>query len=133
MEYQSNKHGPREDEDLKHAVNSLVHGAPVESRAQQNRLEEDPGPDIEIDAGSRPDIPVRGGLSPEEAELRAELAARTASAHFPADRAELLRAAEYDGRDERVLAMLHRLPESKHFDNIEAVWLVLGGHREERP
>ena len=45
MERRSDKHGSRIDEGLKHDTDSIVHGAPVESRAAEAREQEGPADD----------------------------------------------------------------------------------------
>ncbi len=127
MDRESNKHSPRVDEALAHDVDSLLHGSPEESRAQEGRLQEDPG----VGPGRRFDDPVPG-IDMTEAELqeRAELSRHLAAAHFPAARDDLVVAAEGDHAPDDVLRALGQLPPEGTYENVQAVWQALGGHVE---
>lgn len=105
MERTTDKHSPRIDEALEHDVQSLVRGHADESRAQEQRLQEDlPGPTSALDR-------------------RAELAAALAPAKWPATRDELVRIARDGQAPERVLADLERLPHGDAtYDHLESVW-----------
>jgi hypothetical protein len=130
VDYETTKHGPREDDDLKKAVRSMTSGPPVESRAASHRVEEDPGPDATISPAARPDVDQGEGLAPSELDGRAELAARLAAARFPADAPELLEVATAAGADEPLLARLSTLPSGRRFETVEQVWEALGGRGE---
>lgn len=130
MDYETTKHEPRGDDDLKKAVRSMTAGPPVESRAASHRLEEDPGPDATISPAARPDVDQDAGLAPRELDERAELGARLAAARFPADAAELREAAAAAGADETLTESLAGLPEGRPFDTVEQVWEALGGRGE---
>lgn len=130
MDYESTKHGPREDDDLKKAARSMTAGAPVESRAAPHRLEEDPGPDATISPATRPDVDQDGRLAPGELDARAELAARLAAARFPAEASQLRTGAAAAGADESLVASLAALPPGRRFDTVEQVWEALGGRGE---
>ncbi len=126
---QTSKHSPRIDDAINHDAASLLHGAPVESRSQEERLQEDPG----VDAGIRPEAREASGLGIGEAEAteRAELARHLAGAAFPARQQELVAAAEADHAPDSVLAALRRLPADEDFVNVQAVWTALGGPAED--
>ena len=127
MDRLSNKHSPRVDEALAHDVDSLTHGSPEESRAQEGRLQEDP----EVGPGRRFDDSVPGmDLTTGEVEERAELSRHLSAAHFPARREELLAVAADDHAPEDVMQALDRLPADEAFETVQAVWQALGGHVE---
>src|SRR5437763_6304323 len=101
MERGSDRHNPRLDEELKHDTASLVHGAPVESRAEESREQEGPA-----DGEPTPDALLTGDAAPsasadtlghDEIEARAELARHLQPSVFPADRPALLASAERQG------------------------------------
>ena len=134
MERSSNKHTPRVDEELKHEVQSIVRGSPIEARAQEGREQEGPA-----DGEPTPDALITGGrqgatpdaLSHDEVEARAELARHLQPSVFPADRDELIASARQSGASEELAARLGGLPDGS-FDHMEAVWEALGGRVEYR-
>lgn len=128
MERESDKHSPRVDDAMAHEVESLLKGAPVESRSQESRLQEDPdvGPGIRADV----DDSLGSGISLVAAEHRAELARHLAVARFPARREELLAAAAESPSPE-VTRALESLPEGETYQNVQAVWVALGGEAEQ--
>ncbi|MDA8296483.1 MAG: DUF2795 domain-containing protein [Actinomycetota bacterium] len=132
MERESTKHGRRLDEQLRHETASIVQGAPVIANSREDLRQEDPDEGLDVEAGTRPEVPERLEVTEREAERRADLARAVAGAHFPATRAELLRAAGATDANEAVLAELGALAPEVHFANVQAVWDHLGGHREQR-
>ncbi|MDQ1397716.1 MAG: hypothetical protein QOG64_2975, partial [Acidimicrobiaceae bacterium] len=81
---ESDKHGSRLDEQLKHETESLTHGAGLEARSQESRLQQDPEP--LPNPADRPDIPDNPGLGIHQpsVEHRSELAMAIKPAGFPA-------------------------------------------------
>lgn len=130
VERETVKHNPRMDEELAHEVASLTHGAPVEARSRDFRMQEDPGPGERIDAGHRPDVEMPGALSEEEVEQRSRFARYVTAASFPAHRLELLQAALAAEAPDDVTALINRLPDAVRFDNVQQAWQALGGHRD---
>lgn len=128
MDPETDKHSPRVDEAMKHDVESLVKGAPVESRAQESRLQEDPG----VGPGARHDVPdsAGAGIPATAADLRAEIARHLASVRFPATREDLVAAAEADAASPDVVRLLGELPPSQPYPTVQAVWTALGGESE---
>ncbi len=128
MERESDKHSPRVDDAMAHDVESLLKGAPVESRSQESRLQEDPdvGPGVRADVDEAPG----SGISLVAAEHRAELARHLAVVRFPAGRDELLAAAA-DSSSPEVFSALQGLPEGETYANVQAVWVALGGEAEQ--
>ena len=126
---QTSKHNPRIDEAMEHDTASLLSGAPVESRAQEERLQEDPG----VDAGVRREVrePAGAGIGEPDAGRRADLARHLAAARFPARRDDLVAAAEAEQAPGDVVALLRGLPAGTAFDNVQAVWAAAGGPVED--
>ena len=134
MGRESTKHSPRLDDQLKHETDSLTHGAPVEARSREDRLQETPieGEPV-LDLTRRPDIEAAPGLgiSPEAAEARAEVARAVVGARFPATRDELIAAAEDAFASDAVRERLRGLPCDGAFENVQAVWAATGGEVED--
>lgn len=128
MERETDKHNPRVDDAMARDVESLLKGAPEESRAQEARLQEDPdvGPGRRFDVDERPGL----GIPDSEADQRADLARHLAGAQFPAARDELVASAEGANAPESLLADLRRLPPDEAFANVQRVWVALGGEAE---
>lgn len=130
VERESTKHGRRLDEQLGHETASVVQGSPVPAQSRDARRQEDPG-EVRDGAAVRPEVAAGGALGEDEAAARAELAGAVAPARFPAGRAELLGAAVDAGAGGAVLDELRALPEGASFENVQAIWEALGGHRDE--
>jgi hypothetical protein len=135
MERQSDKHGPRLDDAMSREVESLTHGAPIESRIDPRREMEDggdgePTPEgviEELDAPANADA-----LSHFDVRRRSELAIALRPSIFPATRTELVECAQEEGAAPDLVDALARLPEARAFRTTEEVWEALGGHREHR-
>jgi UDP:flavonoid glycosyltransferase YjiC (YdhE family) len=110
-----------------HEVRSALQGAPVESRADEDRFQEGPIPD----AGTRP-LAAAGDLSDTDVRLRADLAASLRPSAFPADKERLQAVADEEAAPEEVADLLRRLPDGVRFDRVEAVWEALGHPHEHR-
>lgn len=127
---ETDKHSPRVDQQLKHEDASLTHGAGVEARAQDSRTEQDteglPNP------ADRPDLPAVPGtaMTTDDVDARSKLATAISAARFPADRAALVEAAEAAFAADDVVDRLRSLRVGPTFDNVEAVWVALGGPNE---
>lgn len=127
----SDKHGPRMDEQLEREAHDFVKGTPEQPRVQENRQQEGPGSDEPMTDGL-----LHGGretttLSHDEAELRSRIAASIDRTVFPAARDEIVRSAEANDAEDAVMRALHRLPEQT-YENVEAIWEMLGGRAEHR-
>jgi len=133
----SDKHSPRIDENLAHDVGSLTHGAPIEARADEGRVQEgaaddEPTTDSLLTGEIRPDDRPEDGLTHDEIEERSRLAAYLRPSVWPADRAALLACATDLHASADVLDRLSQLPDGT-FSHLEAVWEALGGRVEFRP
>lgn len=130
MERETAKHSSRVDDAMAQDVAPLLHGnASEESRSQESRLQEDPsvGPGLRAEAREAPGL----GISVDEATARADLARHLASAAFPAKRDHLVFAAEEDQAPPEVVDPLRQLPGDQEYENVQAVWVALGGSAEE--
>lgn len=124
MERSSDKHSGRLDDAMAHDVQSVVQGAPVESRAAEERLQE---------GGEAPEaIAVEGDTLDAQLEVRSDLARQLRPSAFPADRAALLATARDEGASEAVRDLLSQLPDGVTFPTVGAVWEALGGEAESR-
>ena len=127
MERETDKHSPRVDEAMTHDVESLLHGAAEESRAQEGRLQEDPA----VSPGRRFDEAIPGiDITDADVEGRAELSRHLASTRFPAGREELVAATQDANAPAEVVAALRDLPADEVYENVQAVWQALGGNVE---
>lgn len=134
MERMSDKHNPQLDELMKRETDSLRRGSPLESRAEEFRemegpAEGEPTPDSVVAGES--DVPPGDGLSPEEANRRAELARHLPMHTFPARPEELVEVARSQHAPDAVCAALAALPD-RLYDNVAEVWEALGGRVEHR-
>ena len=128
MERETDKHSPRIDDAMSHDLESLLRGSPEESRAREDRLQEDP--DVGPGREARADEKVGLGVSASAADQRAELARYLAGAAFPARRDELVYMAEADQAPPSVLEALRSLPADEQHANVQSVWQALGGEVE---
>ena len=134
MERGSDKHTGRLDESLKAQTRSIVNGAPVEARAEEAREQEGPG-----EGDPAPDSRLVGGRlagdgsqpTDEELEARADIARHLTPSVFPARPGALVASAEDNHAPAWITDLLRRLPDDT-YDNVEAVWEVLGGTAEHR-
>jgi Protein of unknown function (DUF2795) len=129
MERDSNKHGPRLDDELKKETASLEQGAPIEARVEESREQEGPGEDDrDVDARTAPG----GSLGSDSIEARRELSRHLRLSAFPATRAGLLKEAEAQNAPRPVLDALEQLPEGVRFATVHEVWAALTGHGDVR-
>jgi hypothetical protein len=119
--------------DVDDTVDDLSGPQPVETRSQARRLDRVLSADVPSVGPLRPDLPPAGSLDEQEIDLRSELAARVAGAHFPARAGALVSAARGDGAREGLVRALAGLPADRSFDNVEQVWEALGGPRDTGP
>jgi hypothetical protein len=119
----SNRHNPRLDDELKRETESLVRGAPVESRAEEWREQEGAG-----DGEREPSARTRaGGLNADDVAQRRDLSRHLRLSVFPAGCEALLEEAEANNAPAHVLADLRRLPPNQTFGTVHEVWAALTG------
>jgi len=131
MGEQSDKHGPRQDEQLAHEVRGLVQGGHA-THAEEWRDQQAPGEDQPDDdavlSGSRQGLAP--GLSERDVEERSEIARFLGISAFPGDRDALVVVAVEHQATDHVLAELRRLPAGETFRNVQDVMGALGYHGE---
>jgi hypothetical protein len=132
MERHSDHHGPRLDDAMKHEVESLTRGAPVESRVDRGRELEDAGdgeivPEAVVETVDDP----RADMTRDEVRSRSELAQHLRPSVFPAEPAALAECARDEHADPALVARLGALP-ARPYRTVEEVWEALGGHHEQR-
>lgn len=130
-ERRSDKHGAMLDDEIAEEVDSVTRGAPVESRAQEDREQEGPA-----DTEPTPDERVQGQrgskvVDLDALELRADIARHLDPSVFPADRGQILESAHAHHAPEPILDLLESLPEG-FYENLQVVWEGLGGTAEQR-
>jgi hypothetical protein len=124
MERGSDSHGPLMDDELRRQTESIERGAPVESRAEEDREEAAPA-----DGEPTSDERIRGGRPEgiDAVEARSELARFLQPSAFPADREGLLASAGETRAPEEIRRALRGLPASKVYDNVQSVWEDVAG------
>jgi hypothetical protein len=110
MDRETVKHGPRVDEMLKRETRSLEQGAPVESRAAEDRLHEPSEHE-----------PIRS----DAVDARTEFSRHLLPSSFPGDREALAAGARTIHAPESVVATLLRLPADVVFQTMHEVWVAL--------
>jgi len=131
----SDKHGPRQDEELKHETRGLVQGG-RSTRAEEWRDPEPSGED-QPDADLAPNGTLAGGvpegITAEGLEQRSELAAHLGKEVYPAYRDELIDRLVENNAPDRIVASLRGLPADTKYENVGEVASALGlGHESHR-
>lgn len=134
MTEQSDKHGPRLDDELRHETEGLVCGGGP-THAERGH---DPEP-VETDAGRDPTAASSSrtggsppGMSPDDVAARSEFAKVLAGARYPATPEELSAHVADEGAPDVTVRALADLPE-RGYDGLPDVMDALGyGHETER-
>ena len=131
----SDKHGPRQDDELKHETRGLVQGG-RSTRAEEWRDPEPSGED-QPDADFAPNSTLTGGvpdgITPEGVEQRSELAAHLGKEVYPANRDELIDRLRENNAPDRLIAALRDLPSDTKYENAGKIASALGlGHESHR-
>lgn len=122
MDRDSSKHGPRLDDELARETESIVRGAPIEPRVEEEREKEGPGADDrDVDARTGP----ASRLGADEVEARRELSRHLRPTVFPADRDRLVAEAERNAAPAPVVEALRGLPAGTEFRTAHEVWIGL--------
>lgn len=129
MDRESTKHSPRVDEQMVHESAALLQGRSFDEGREEGftkEAPEDPG------AGRRPEVPIPGSpVQPDEADLRAELAASLRPSAFPATDVDLRVMARDEHARQPILDLLDALPEGT-YRTVAEVWEATGGETERR-
>jgi Protein of unknown function (DUF2795) len=133
MERASNKHGNRMDDALSAEVEDLTRSG-HETRAEEWHSTEPSGED-QPDIDRAPDSTLTGGVPDgmTEADVagRSELATTLGKEVWPANAQILLDKAEEMHAPDRVIDLLHRLPQGREYASVGEVWATLTGAHEE--
>lgn len=134
MERGSNKHSARVDDEMNHEVQGMM-TAERPTRAEEWKEAEPAGED-QVDPGRRDETPDRQpgvppGMTPQDVELRSDLAAALPRSLFPADESVLLGHLVDDNAPDRLRQLVRQLPTGQLYANIGEVAEALGLHREE--
>jgi uncharacterized protein DUF2795 len=133
VERETTQHGPRLDDELVRKTQSLTHGAPIEARVDENRLQEDAGEGEPVPEALVAEGPAEhygsSGLSHRAVRERSELARHLRPSIFPATRGAVLECAREEHADDALVAELQDLPD-RAYKNPTEVWEALGGETE---
>jgi hypothetical protein len=135
MERETTQHGWRVDDEMAKETASLTHGAPLEARVDEHRLQEDAGDDEPVPesvvAGEPIESHAPSGMSYGAVRGRSELARHLRPSIFPATRTAILECAAAEHADGDLLDDLRALPD-RRYENVSEVWDALGGETEPR-
>lgn len=135
MDRGSDKHSPRVDEELKHEVAGLVSGG-KDTHAEEWASAEPAGED-QPEADRAPGVTLHGGvpdgMSEDDIEARAALAAYLTPGAFPGVREQLLEHVMDSEAPDAIIEQVRSLPAGREFQNVGEAWRALngGGHVEE--
>ena len=129
MDRESTKHSPRIDDQMVHESSALLHGRSFDEGREEGFTQEapdDPG------AGRRTEVEIPNSVvQPDEADLRAEVAAALRPSAFPGTAEELRAVAREGFAHQPVLDLLEALPEGT-YATVAEVWEAVGGQTESR-
>jgi hypothetical protein len=134
----SDKHGPREDDALKHDT-ELIERDGGEQRAEEweeeQEQEQRPPGEFRPDRDLAPEGELVGGVPPgvdvRDVIGRSELARWLQPSVFPATAGELLGSATETDAPGDVWGLLETLPQDRVYQNVQDVWRTLGGGVED--
>jgi hypothetical protein len=130
----SDKHGPREDDVLKHDT-ELIERDGGEQRAREWEEEQGPPGEPRPDRDLAPEGQLVGGVPAgvDERDVigRSELARWLQPSVFPATAGELLGSATETDAPDDVWGLLETLPRGRVYQNVQDVWRTLGGGVED--
>lgn len=121
----SNRHNPRIDEQLAHESRSLLDGAPVDARADEQRRQSSGPRPGQASADAQPPGREHGtseGLAPIDIDRRAELATYLDGTAFPGDRDEVVSSAQQHHAPPDIIDLLEELPDDRVYERFEEVW-----------
>jgi Protein of unknown function (DUF2795) len=128
VERGSDKHGPRMDDALKHDVEGAIRG--THSTHAEEWKDPEPSAEDQPDVDMAPDGTLTGGtppgMTPEDVETRAQLAAYLGKEVYPAERDELVTVVRGRQAPDRLVELVSSLPTGRRFDNVNDVAEALG-------
>lgn len=129
MDRESTKHSPRVDDQMVHETAALLHGRSFDEGREEGFTQEapeDPG------AGRRPEVEIPNSpVQPDDADLRAELAASLRPSAFPGSADDLRAVAREEFARQPILDLLDALPDGT-YATVAEVWEATGGQTERR-
>jgi len=129
MERETTKHSPRVDDQMVHESAALLQGLSFDEGREEGFTHEapdDPG------AGRRPEVEIpHNPVQPDDADLRAELAASLRPSAFPGTAADLRALAGEEFAHQPILDLLDALPDGT-YATVAEVWEATGGETERR-
>ncbi len=129
MERETTKHSPRIDDQMVHESAAMLQGLSFDEGREEGFTQEapdDPG------AGRRTEVEIPNSpVQPDEADLRAELAASLRPSAFPASADDLRAVAREEFARQPVLDLLDALPDGT-YATVAEVWEATGGETERR-
>lgn len=136
MEQQSNKHGPRQDDELQHETEGMIRSG-RSTRAEEWRDPEPPGedqPDVDLAPNATLVGGVPGGMTPQGVAVRSELATYLGhQSDFPIDKQGLYDRLVEGNAPARLIGLARLLPDGKSYDTVGELSEALGlGHEEHR-
>lgn len=134
MERGSDKHGPRQGDQLAHEVEGLERGG-HSTHAEEWKDPEPSGvdqPDVDLVPDGTLEGGVPAGMSVQDVEGRSEVAAALGKEIYPTTGREAVRQAVANNAPDRVVDLLRRLEPGESFQNVQQIWTALAGHVEQR-
>ena len=133
MERGSDKHSPRADDELAHEVQGMMKAGRSTHMEEWNDPEPsgEDQPDVDRDPGATLQGAVPDGMTPDDVERRSALAQALGKDVYRATGAALVERARENDATEDVLRTLEQLPSNQTFENMQDVWMTLGGGIEE--
>ena len=129
MERETNKHSPRVDDQMVHESAAMLQGLSFDEGREEGFTQEapdDPG------AGRRAEVEIpHSPVQPDDADMRAELAASLRPSAFPGGAADLRALAREQFARQPVLDLLDALPDGT-YATLAEVWEATGGQTERR-
>jgi hypothetical protein len=130
MERETTKHNPRVDDQMVHESSGLLQGRSYGEGREEGFSQE--SPDDDPGAGRRPEVEIPNvAVQPDEADLRAELAASLRPSAFPGSADDLRAVAREEFAPQPVLDLLAILPDGT-YQTVAEVWEATGGDVERR-
>jgi hypothetical protein len=133
MQRGSDKHGARVDDAMSNDVRGLTQ-AGHDPRAEEWRSAEPAGedqPDVDRVPGSDSRAGAPDGMTPDDLDRRAELAAALGKEIWPADADEIQRKVQESNAPDRVRELVARLPRQRVYQGASEVWAVVTGEPPE--
>ena len=132
MERGSDKHGPRQDDELKHETEGLVRSG--HSTHAEEWKDPEPAGEDQPDADRAPDSTLLGGtpngMDGDDVEGRSELASYLGKDCYPMVRAQVIDLAMERQAPARVVDLVKRLPSDREYHNVNEIWSAVGGQVE---